>query len=205
MPSRMSTANFITLARLPLLGLVTLLLYAPGGPAAWLALGLLPVLYLMDWFDGFLARHRHQVSDLGGVLDIAMDRVVENVLWIVFAHQRRVPVWVPILFITRSFVVDGLRSYALAKGYSAFGMMRSSVGRFLVAGRWMRALYGLAKGLAFGALALGAALCGGSGAPCPAWLDVTTGALVYFSVGLCLLRGGPVLLDIRALIDDAPE
>ncbi|MFH1033491.1 MAG: CDP-alcohol phosphatidyltransferase family protein [Pseudomonadota bacterium] len=199
----MSTANVITLSRLPLLGLVAILLYAPGGAAAWTALGLLPVLYLMDWFDGFLARHQNQVSDLGGVLDIAIDRVVENVLWIVFAHQQRVPVWVPVLFITRSFVVDGLRGYALAKGYSAFGMMSSPGGRFLVAGRFMRGLYGLAKGLAFGALALQAARAGGGGAPPPAWLDVATQGLVYFSVGLCVLRGVPVLLDIRALLDDA--
>ncbi len=199
MSPRMSTANFITLSRLPLLVLVALLLYAPGGPAAWTALALLPVLYLMDWFDGYWARQKNQVSDLGSVLDIAIDRVVENVLWIVFAHQQRVPVWVPILFITRSFVVDGLRRYGLAKGHSAFGMMRSPAGRFLVAGRFMRGLYGLAKGLAFGALALEAALTG-VGHPY-AWLDAATRLLVYFSVGLCVLRGVPVLLDIRALMD----
>jgi CDP-diacylglycerol--glycerol-3-phosphate 3-phosphatidyltransferase len=198
----MSMANFITLSRLPLLGLVALLLYAPGGLAAWTALGLLPVLFLMDWFDGFLARQQNQVSDLGGVLDIAIDRVVENVLWMVFAHLGRAPMWVPILFITRSFVVDGLRGYALAKGYSAFGMMHSPAGRFLVAGRFLRGLYGLAKGLAFGALALEAALAGGGGAPPQAWLDLATRVLVYFSVGLCVLRGVPVLLDIRALLDD---
>lgn len=202
MPPHMSTANFITLARLPVLGLVAWLLHFPGSPAAWAALGLLPVLFLMDWADGFLARSRGQVSGLGGVLDIAVDRVVGNLLWVVFAHLGLAPVWVPILFITRSFVVDGLRSYALAQGYSAFGMMHSPAGRFLVAGRLLRGLYGLAKGLCFGGLALLAAL-GGAAGPAPAGLDWPVRLLVYCTAGLCVLRGVPVLLDARALLKQA--
>ena len=55
-----------------------------------MAVVLLPVLFLMDWFDGYVARTKNQVSDLGSVLDIAIDRVVENVLWLVFAHQGKV-------------------------------------------------------------------------------------------------------------------
>jgi CDP-diacylglycerol--glycerol-3-phosphate 3-phosphatidyltransferase len=115
-PVQMSTANIITLSRVPLLICVVILLYLPWAWARFVALVLLPILYLMDWFDGYVARYKDQVSDLGSVLDIAIDRVVENVLWIVFAHQYRVPVWIPILFIIRSFVIDGLRSYALQPG-----------------------------------------------------------------------------------------
>ncbi|MFZ5586058.1 MAG: CDP-alcohol phosphatidyltransferase family protein [Thermodesulfobacteriota bacterium] len=196
-----STANIITLSRLPLLLAVVGLLYLPWGFTTLAALALLPVLYLMDWFDGYWARSNNQVSDLGGVLDIAIDRVVENVLWLVFAQLERAPVWVPILFIVRSFVVDGLRGYALAKGYSAFGMMRSRWGRFLVAGRFMRGLYGLAKGLAFGALAaLLAVERGAAWLADPAWLRPAAGILVYASVALCLARGAPVLFDIRGLL-----
>lgn len=203
----MSTANIITLSRLPLLLAVAALLYPPWSLTALFALALLPVLYLMDWFDGYWARMNNQVSDLGSVLDIAIDRVVENVLWLVFAHLGRVPVWVPILFIVRSFVVDGLRGYALAKGYSAFGMMHSRWGRFLVAGRFMRGLYGLAKGLAFGALAAALAVeRGAAWLADPAWLQPAAWVLVYLSVTLCVARGVPVLLDIRDLLgpDAAP-
>ena len=94
MTVRMSTANIITLSRLPLLILVVVLLYLPWAWALFSALALLPILYLMDWFDGYVARHKNQVTDLGSVLDIAIDRVVENVLWIVFAHQHKIPVWI---------------------------------------------------------------------------------------------------------------
>jgi CDP-diacylglycerol--glycerol-3-phosphate 3-phosphatidyltransferase len=135
---KMSIANIITLSRLPLLLLVVVLLYQTRPWALFMALGLLPVLYIMDWLDGYMARYKNQVTDLGSVLDIAMDRVVENVLWIVFAHQGKVPVFIPIVFIVRSFAVDGLRSYALSRRQSAFGMMSSRLGRFLVASRFMR-------------------------------------------------------------------
>ncbi len=201
MSIHVSTANLITLSRVPLLWAVAGLLYLPGPWPALFALGLLPVLFLMDWFDGYWARTKNQVTDLGSVLDIAIDRVVENVLWIVFAHQHRVPVWIPVLFITRSFVVDGLRGYALAKGYSAFGMMSSTLGRFLVAGRLMRGLYGLAKGLAFGGVVLEAVLVGL--VPSPPILGLVsplTDFLVYLAAGLCVIRGLPVLWDIRGLL-----
>ncbi|MGD9123809.1 MAG: CDP-alcohol phosphatidyltransferase family protein [Desulfarculaceae bacterium] len=202
----MSTANIITLSRLPLLLLVVALLYMPWTWALFTAMGLLPLLYLMDWFDGYVARHKDEVTDLGSVLDISIDRVVENVLWLVFAHQGKVPVFIPVLFIIRSFVVDGLRSYALSRGYSAFGMMQSPWGRFLVAGRFLRALYGLAKGGAFCALALTSALAamGDQAPPELAWVPAAELILVYLSVTLCVARGIPVLLDIRRLLVMAP-
>ncbi len=204
MPVQMSLANYITLSRVPLLLLVVGLLYLPWAWARLAGLVLLPILYLMDWFDGYVARYKNQVTDLGSVLDIAIDRVVENVLWIVFAHKGQVPVWIPILFIIRSFVVDGLRGYALARGHSAFGMMHSPWGRFLVSSRFMRGLYGLAKGLAFGVLALSAVLQVAGPQPEIAlldWLPAAEFVLVYLTVALCLARGVPVLLDIRYLLE----
>lgn len=203
MQMRMSTANWITLLRLPLLFLVVALLYTPGAVGLFTALFLLPALYLMDWLDGYVARYKNEVTDLGSVLDIAIDRVVENVLWVAFVALGQVPLWVGVAFITRSFLVDGLRGYALAKGFSAFGMMHSPVGKFLVSGRFMRGLYGLAKGLAFGFLTLAMALeaLGPEAVTQMAWVLWMAPILVYFSVILCIIRGVPVLMDIRHLMN----
>lgn len=204
MPAQMSIPNIITLTRLPLLLVVIALLYLREPWAPWAALFLLPVLYLMDWFDGYLARQIDQVTQLGSVLDIAIDRVVENALWIVFAHLQMVPVWIPLVFIIRSFVIDGMRGFALAKGHSAFGMMHSSLGRWLVAGRFMRGLYGGAKAGAFCALTLVICLSALEHQP-PGLLDLfnlIASGLVYLSVGLCVVRGVPVLFDIQALLEE---
>lgn len=192
----MSLANTITLARLPLLLLLVALLFVPFESLRLLGLGLLLILYMMDWFDGYVARLRNEVTEMGAVLDVALDRAVENILWITFMYLGMVPLWVPIVFLVRSFVVDGIRGVALAQGKSAFGMMHSPLGRFLVASRFMRAFYGLAKALVFGFLYLTHALAL-KNPKILVTLHPLNQTLIFLTVGLCILRGIPVLLDGR--------
>jgi CDP-diacylglycerol--glycerol-3-phosphate 3-phosphatidyltransferase len=190
----MSLANLITLARLPLLLTVVGLLFVPRLPVRLLGLGLLIVLFLLDWFDGYVARLRQEVSELGAVLDIALDRSVENILWITFMYLGLAPLWVAMVFLIRSFVVDGIRGVALSRGISGFGMMHSRLGRFLVASRFMRALYGLAKGVIFGLLYLTWALALKDPAILITLHPLNQG-LILFTTGLCILRGLPVIQD----------
>lgn len=192
----MSLANLITLVRLPLLLVLVALLFVPSFGVQLTGLVLLIVLFLLDWFDGYVARTRQEVTEMGAVLDVALDRAVENILWLTFMYLALVPLWVPIVFLIRSFVVDGIRGVALARGKSGFGMMHSPVGRFLVASRFMRAFYGLAKAVVFGLLYLTHALAlKYPGAPLA--LHSLNQALIFLSVGLCVVRGIPVLLDGR--------
>ncbi len=192
----MSLANIITLARLPILLLVVGLLFVPRFGVRLMGLGLLIVLFLMDWFDGYVARLLNEVTELGAVLDVALDRAVENILWITFMYLGMAPLWVPIVFLIRSFVVDGVRGAALTRGKSGFGMMHTSWGRFLVASRFMRAFYGLAKAVVFCQLYLTHALALHH-PTAPAVLHPLNQGLILLSVALCVLRGIPVILDGR--------
>jgi CDP-diacylglycerol--glycerol-3-phosphate 3-phosphatidyltransferase len=192
----MSVANTITLARLPLLLLLVAFLFVPSFPLRLLGLGLLIVLYLMDWFDGYVARLRNEVTELGAVLDIALDRAVENILWITFMYLGLVPFWVPIVFLIRSFVVDGIRGVALTRGKSGFGMMHTPLGRFLVASRFMRAFYGLAKAVVFCQLYLTHALAL-QDPQVLVTLHPVNQSLILLAVVLCIARGVPVILDGR--------
>jgi CDP-diacylglycerol--glycerol-3-phosphate 3-phosphatidyltransferase len=192
----MSLANTITLARLPLLLLLVAFLFVPLWHVRLLGLGLLIILYLMDWFDGYVARLRNEVTEMGAVLDIALDRAVENILWITFMYLGMVPLWVPIVFLIRSFIVDGIRGAALAQGKSGFGMMHSPVGRFLVASRFMRAFYGLAKAVVFCVLYLTQILAL-ENPKILVTLQLLNQGLIFLAVGLCILRGIPVVLDGR--------
>jgi CDP-diacylglycerol--glycerol-3-phosphate 3-phosphatidyltransferase len=193
----MILANLITLSRLPLLlFLLAALFYVSSWQWQLVFLGLLIILFVMDWFDGYVARLRNEVTELGAVLDIALDRAVENILWIAFMQLGLVPLWVPVVFLVRSFVVDGIRGAALAKGKSGFGMMHSFWGRFLVASRFMRALYGLVKCTTFCFLWLTHALALKN--PSLAQnLHFINQFLILFSASLCILRGVPVILDGR--------
>jgi CDP-diacylglycerol--glycerol-3-phosphate 3-phosphatidyltransferase len=196
MSASLSLANLITLARLPLLLVLVALLFAPSFGAQLFGLALLIVLFLMDWFDGYVARARQEVTEMGAVLDVALDRAVENILWLTFMYLAMVPLWVPIIFLLRSFIVDGIRGVALARGKSGFGMMHSPLGRFLVASRFMRALYGLAKAVVFCLLYLTHAL-GLKYPGAPIALHSVNQALILFAVALCVIRGIPVILDGR--------
>ncbi len=202
----MIPANLITLARLPLLVvLLAILLYAASRHWQLVGLALLGVLFLMDWLDGAVARQRRQTTDLGAILDIALDRTVENVLWIAFMYLGLVAFWVPVIFLVRSVLVDGIRGVALTRGKSGFGMMHTPSGRFLVASRFMRGLYGLAKVATFACLWLTHALALQSPQYLLAWRPLYQ-SLVWLTVGLCIMRGFPVLLDGRLYFSDAyPE
>lgn len=145
-------ANSITVARIFVLYAAVTLIYTQDISGLIAAIALSIVIIIMDALDGYVARRRNEVTPFGGVLDITGDRIVENVFWIVFADLDVIPVWIPIIVMSRGFLTDAIRSQALSEGKTAFGestMMTSSFGRFLVSGRFMRAFYGVIKGVTF--------------------------------------------------------
>lgn len=145
-------ANSITVARILVLYTAVTLVYAQSMSSLIVAVALSIVIIMMDALDGYVARRRNEVTQFGGVLDITGDRIVENVFWIVFADLDVIPVWIPIIVMSRGFFTDAIRSQALSEGKTAFGestMMTSSFGRFLVSGRFMRGFYGVIKGITF--------------------------------------------------------
>jgi CDP-diacylglycerol--glycerol-3-phosphate 3-phosphatidyltransferase len=146
-------ANLITIARLILLFIVIAMIHFRPVDLALLSMVLLGVVFAGDGLDGWVARRRGSTSPFGAVFDIAGDRIVETVLWVFFAWERIVPLWVPLLVIVRGGVVDALRSLSYSDDMTtAFGentLMRSPITRWLTAGRFMRGLYGYVKAAAF--------------------------------------------------------
>ena len=191
-------ANLITSGRFFLLFVLVAMAYFAPPPWQLANPALLVVIIALDGLDGYVARRRGETSVFGSVYDIAVDRVVENVLWIALADLDLVPVWVAIVFITRGLLVDTIRGHAATQGHSAFGMMRSAAGRFLVAGRFMRGLYGTVKAVAFAwILAFQPApdLWPGFWSQSGATVTALGALLVYLAVAICLLRGIPVVVE----------
>ena len=142
-------ANLLTLSRLGFLAAGIWLLYVPGIAAKAIAFGLVWVVILIDAVDGTIARKRGEASALGSVLDIAIDRVVENVYWITFTHLQLVPVWLALIVVTRGILTDAVRGFALARGTTPFDMMQTNWGRWLVSHRFMRIVSGTTKVVTF--------------------------------------------------------
>ena len=191
-------ANLITLARTLLAFLVVALLHWRTTGIYLTAVVLTVTIILLDALDGYVARKRRECTTFGAVADILGDRVVEMTYWIVFATFGWIPVWVAIAVAARGIVVDGLRALALERGLTAFGMMRSRLGRILVSSRASRAMYGTGKAFAFSLVILlftpGIISILGGG------LRVVAYAAVYLTVAFCLLRGTPVLVEARRLV-----
>lgn len=191
-------ANTITLVRLLLLFVLLAMMYF--APPVWqlLDLPLLVAVVLFDWLDGVVARRRNESTLFGAVFDIAVDRIVEGVLWVALAHLGLVPVWVPIYFITRGHLTDSIRHVGASEGTTPYDMMRSRWGRFLVAGLFMRAMSCSSKTITFGWAVLIQPLPAVAPAFWAEWsgvmLAVLTG-LVWYSVLINFLRGVPVLAE----------
>ena len=148
----------------------------------------------MDTLNGWVARKLGEASLLGSVLDIATDRTLEYVLWVVYAQLGLISILVPIIVIIRGTSVDAIRSVGMKSGLSPFDQIQSPINKFLVSSRFMRAFYGTVKGAAAALLTLAFAL----ESALPTWFNLvhTTGLIfTWISVLVCVLRGVPVLID----------
>lgn len=193
----MNLANAITLARLPLLVLIVIIFFV--GNAAWrvLAVPLVLLLIAMDAVDGIVARQRQEVTLLGSVLDIAADRAVEIILWVMYANLGLISWAIPVTVIIRGALTDSIREAGYARGDSAFGALRTDWGRWIVAGRPMRAAYGLVKALAFMLLA-GTLALQSLNSP---WVNLVWGLGViasWVALVFCIVRGVPVVVEAFA-------
>jgi CDP-diacylglycerol--glycerol-3-phosphate 3-phosphatidyltransferase len=204
--------NLITIGRI-ILALFVIVMFGLGFWWRIAAVALTILVIYLDSLDGYVARKLKQASDVGALFDITGDRIVEHIYLIYYCAIGLVSVWVPIVFVTRSFLVDTLRSVAFSReGKTPFGrntMMKSPVTRFLTASRISRAVYGVSKILAFVLLGLIYAFRAGFEQGIQ-WLSpgqvrdlmVFTQTLVWIMVALNLIRGIPVLWDGKYYLFD---
>ncbi len=198
-------ANAITIFRVGMLFVAIYLLYEASLPWIVVAMAMIAIAILLDGLDGWIARRTNTTSKLGAAFDIAGDRIVENALWVVYAHLGLIGVWVPLLVLTRGFLVDSLRAVSYSEGKTAFGsdnMMRSPITEWLTAGRFMRTLFGLSKLYAFVFLAglVGFEQRDSAGTMLGDVYDWDPFRYfgwftVWLSVALTIIRGLPVILD----------
>lgn len=142
-------ANIITLSRIFLLIISVFLLFSNITILQIISLIITFVVLQLDYVDGYVARKFRVATKFGAVLDVVMDRIVENSYWITLAYLKVFPLWAPLIVIIRSFSTDAVRSLALTKGKATFEFMHSTLGIVLVASRWSRGLINISKTLTF--------------------------------------------------------
>ena len=193
-------ANFITIFRVFLMFIgVYLVMTQKGNFNAYVwALVLTILAFSLDGLDGYVARKFHEESKLGALLDIMSDRIVENTYWIVFAVMGWLPVWFSLVALTRGFVTDTIRSAAMEKGLTPFGMQRNPICKWITGSKFMRITYAVAKVLAFIVIIL---------AKVP---NIPNSDVVYhvgyllalIAIVFCVVRGLPVVIEAKAVLSD---
>lgn len=203
-------ANFISIFRIFVALLAVFLLFVHTTWAYLTSFVLTIIAFALDGVDGYVARKFHEESELGSVLDIMGDRIVEVSFWVAFAilgylagNNAALNAMFPIVCVARAFTTDGIRSVALSKGYTAFGaktMQQSKIGKFICASRFMRISYAVAKVMAFIIIIL-------VNTPCMAGYTITpilnTVGLVlaWLAIIFCVVRGLPVVLECKNILD----
>ena len=122
----MNLPNSLTISRIfavPLLVVVLLTrVYNPAREVVGLSIYLATLIFLIasitDYFDGYLARKRQQVSTLGMLLDPVADKLLTSAAFISLVELKWVPAWMVVIIIGREFAVSGLRSIAASQGFT---------------------------------------------------------------------------------------
>ena len=187
MQNIVNVANIISISRIGILFIFIPLIYYGSIEMKIVAIVLCPVMFLMDYFDGYFARKLNMTTQIGSFFDLMGDRITEIVLWLFFFYLKMVPWWVPTIIILRGFFSDWTRFRAKKSGKTVYGMMESPICKFLVCSRIMRGFYGSMKMILFTLLSIQFVFSAG--------LENMIFYLTISVVIVNLIRGLPVIYD----------
>ena len=95
-------------------------------PISWIIIDLIFILAsITDKLDGYLARKNNQITTFGKFLDPLADKILVLAAMTMLVEMTKLPAWIPIIVLTREFMVSGYRLVAVEKG-----------GKVIAASKW---------------------------------------------------------------------
>lgn len=107
---RLGDPNTLTLFRILAVPVVVIMMLVPNPLTCFLAALLFSVAAITDYFDGYLARQKGMVTNLGKVMDPVADKLLVSSTFVMLASLGWVPAWVVCIIIGRELAVTGLRN-----------------------------------------------------------------------------------------------
>ncbi|MCI3919497.1 CDP-diacylglycerol--glycerol-3-phosphate 3-phosphatidyltransferase [Paenibacillus sp. TRM 82003] len=139
----MNIANRITLARIFLVPIIMFFLLVNlnlpeltfGGFSITYNQLIATIIFIIaastDGLDGYLARSRKMVTNLGKLLDPLADKLLVAAVLISLVDMHKLDAWIAIVIISREFAITGLRQIALLEGKvmaaSAWGKWKTGI------------------------------------------------------------------------------
>lgn len=112
----MNIPNVLTVLRI-VLTLVFIYLFTQDGlQSRILALIILTLASLTDFFDGYLARKYDLISQFGKIMDPIADKFLVLSAFFIFMQLHLIATWMFIAIFTREILVTGLRLVAVQRG-----------------------------------------------------------------------------------------
>ena len=71
---------------------------------------------ITDKLDGYIARSRDLVTNFGKFLDPIADKILVLAAMLILVEKQMLPAWIPIIVLTREFVVSAYRLIAVEQG-----------------------------------------------------------------------------------------
>ncbi|MCK4730079.1 MAG: CDP-alcohol phosphatidyltransferase family protein [Candidatus Aenigmarchaeota archaeon] len=179
-------ANAISIARVLLLPVYILILLYGDIFLKNLAILLCLIIFFMDFLDGWVAVKFNLKTKIGSHVDVIADRITELSFWLFFLSLGLVPLWAPLIVISRGMITDLIRAQALMKQKGTYDMIKTKTGKLIVSSRAMRGFYGISKMMLF--MFLTASLTINS-----QLIHDIISPLIVLVVITCVLRGIPVI------------
>ena len=130
--SSLNLPNSITVLRILLIPVFVWLYLEPTPERALWAGLVFAAAAFTDFLDGYLARRRGQITNLGKLLDPVADKLLVASGLILLVQAQQVAVWLAIVMIARELIVTGARAVAAKEG---FIVPAGSLGKFKVVGQ----------------------------------------------------------------------
>lgn len=119
----MNLANKLTIFRILLVPLMVIIPFLGidsslyGVPVSYLIMDAIFIIAsITDKLDGYIARSRNQITTFGKFLDPLADKILVLTAMIMLVEMNKLPAWIPVIVLTREFVVSGYRLLAVEKG-----------------------------------------------------------------------------------------
>ena len=111
---KINLSNILTLSRILVIPIIVAFIYLKSPVYGWAAFFLFCLASITDYFDGYIARIRNEVSNLGTFLDPIADKLLVSSVILILTSKDVITDWetIPALIILlREIAVSGLREY----------------------------------------------------------------------------------------------